>query len=141
MAVKQHKAFSNDVDARIFLDTSMNELSAVFNERMVDVPGVVDKLLQVASLSSVRCDVQEKEIVLKADGIKKYIHLSAQSRSILRAISARLALLSHETTGADAFIYGGQGEVVLDDDHRYHIETKNTTSEQGFEINPIKDVA
>lgn len=68
MAVKQHKAFSNDVDARIFLDTSMNELSAVFNERMVLFPGVVDKLLPGRQFVICPLRRARKEIVLKAAG-------------------------------------------------------------------------
>ncbi len=111
----------------------------------VDVVEAVNNILEWMPASGIRCARLPDTWVVESRGVRQELTALPRSLSMLRSICARLAILNHESTGVDAFLYGGEGDVVVSDKRmgirRYHVATMNTPSEQWFNILPIKDEA
>jgi hypothetical protein len=110
--------------------------------RNVDLVEVINQLLEIVPPSGLRCSRLDNKWLIDINQVREEISAERRSLSMLRSMCARLAVLSHETTGSDMFLYGGEGDIILQQNGRtlrFHVKTMNTMGQQWFEIHPLSN--
>jgi hypothetical protein len=115
-------------------------LTSAFALQRIDIDQLVKQVMSPIATHFLRCSVIQDQIVIEIANHRLSYTVEPRKRSMIRTMCARIAMLSHETTGVDPFLYGGEGEIHLPLEgtvRRFHVRTMNTTGQQWFEIHPL----
>lgn len=119
-------------------------LKQIIIQQDVSIVEVADRLLELTPATGVKIEKLADRWVVHTEGKLHIIFGTSRPLSMLRSVAARIAVLSNETTGQGAFLYGGEGDIIKPKNFgtysKYHVKTMNTPSQVWLEIVPIKDV-
>lgn len=115
-------------------------LQDAFERPTRGVVGLVDDLLRMCPAQGIQLDWQAERCRLRsvANGSEEVLTWPVP-KSVFRAILARVATLCNERSANSVSPYGGQGELVVDDDPSAVLKAAftNTTEEQKLELIPV----
>ncbi len=115
-------------------------LQSVFESPTRGVVGLVDDLLRMCPAQGLQLDWHADRCRIRSvdNGSQDVLTLPLR-KSVFRAILARVATLCNERSAGSVSPYGGQGELVVDDDlpTTWKVSFTNTTEKQKLELIPV----
>ncbi|MGC8641953.1 MAG: hypothetical protein ACP5XB_18965 [Isosphaeraceae bacterium] len=116
------------------------QLRAIFKPTRRGVAGLVDDLLFLCQEQGIQLEWQANRCRVRAlgNGHEEVIEVPL-SKSVVRAILARIATLCDERTPNSVSPYGGEGQVSASTHPAtaYHVAFTNTPGEQKLEVTPL----